>query len=84
MTKDEAVEEFKEYVMPSIREQYERDGRPDWPARREAWNNFTDMLRGDRRITMKQYNTWDHPDITSGPRRRNPVNWLSANPFGGR
>lgn len=76
MTKKEAVEEFKAHAMPWIQEQYEQDGRPDWPARREAWNNFTDMLQKEGRITMRQYETWTHPSITA-----NPVNWLSTNPF---
>jgi len=81
MTKEEAVAEFKEYVLPQVRAQYERDGVPDWPARREAWNNFTDALQKEGRITARQYDTWDHPSITS-PRKRNPINWLSRNPFG--
>lgn len=80
MTKEEAVAEFKEYVLPGIQAQYEQDGRPDWPARQQAWNDFTDMLQKDRRITMRQYETWTHPSITAGP-RGNPVNWMRPNPF---
>lgn len=79
MTKAEAVASFKEGVMPGIRDQYERDGVPDWPARREAWNNYTDMLQKDGMITMHQYSTWTHPPITSG----NPVDWSRfSNPLG--
>jgi hypothetical protein len=66
MTKAEAVAEFKECVMPYVREQYEQDGRMDRVARREAWNDFTDMLCKDRQITSRQYDTWTHPRICGG------------------
>lgn len=61
MTKKQAVTEFKETVLPAIREAYEQDGRRDVVARSEAWNNYTDMLCKDRLITTHQYNTWSHP-----------------------
>jgi len=63
MTKQEAVAQFKEYYMPAIREAYEQDGVPDYVARSEEWNNFTDYLCKDRRITNHQYSTWIHPSI---------------------
>ena len=66
MTKSEAVQEFKDYVMPGIREYFEQDGIPDWIARREGWNIFTDMLCKNNQITSEQYETWDHPAITNG------------------
>lgn len=66
--------------MPVVRERYEQDGVPDWPARREAWNYFTDMLTRDGRITQHQRDTWTYPSIAAGP-HRNPVDWLSPNPF---
>ena len=66
MNKNQAIREFKEFEMPYIRETYEQDGIPDWIARREAWNNFTDMLCKNRQITSEQYETWDHPPITNG------------------
>lgn len=83
MTKAEAVEMFKQDVMPYVRQQYESDGIPDYPARSEAWSNFVDMLQRDGEITMRQAETWDQPAITS--RSRNPisghVDWSSRNPF---
>lgn len=63
MSKADAVADFKENVMPGVREAYEKDGRPDFIARSEAWNNFTDALCKDGLITMHQYETWTHPAI---------------------
>lgn len=71
MTKQEAVRIFKRHDMAFIRERYEKDGVPDWPARRDAWNDFTDYLQREGKITMRQYETWTHPRITSGPYRKN-------------
>ncbi len=61
MTKREAVRQFKADILPAVRQQSERDGRRDLPARREAWNNWTDSLCKDRVITIRQYETWTHP-----------------------
>lgn len=61
MTKKQAVEFFREEILPVIKENYEQDGITDKPARREAWNNFTDSLCKDGQITLKQYETWDNP-----------------------
>ena len=53
---------FFEYeILPAIRFAHERDGQPDWPARREAWNNWTDSLCKDRQISDWQYENWSHP-----------------------
>ena len=65
MTRDEAIEEFEAYILPSTIKSYEWDGMPDWPARREAWNNWTDSLCKDRRISDWQYNNWSQPDCCS-------------------
>lgn len=54
MTKTEALKEFREYYMPHI-------PRGDVPRQREEWNNYTDMLCKGRRITQRQYATWDNP-----------------------
>ena len=35
--------------------------RGDFIAKREYFNNYTDMLCKDRQITEKQYNTWSNP-----------------------
>ena len=42
-----ACEYFTEEILPIIQEQYEQDGVPDYPARCEAWCNWTDMLCKD-------------------------------------
>ena len=64
MTKTEAVSLFKETVLPGIKRSEQRYGfsnRIDEVMRREAWNNFTDMLCKARTITSYQYETWVHP-----------------------
>lgn len=58
MTKREAKAEFDTLCPP---ETFRRNGRIDKPMRAEAWNNFTDALCKERRITMRQYETWTHP-----------------------
>lgn len=61
MTKVEAVREFKEHVLPHIKAKYETDGRPRYVARRTAWNDFTDYLAKDGRITEWQDYNWVQP-----------------------
>ena len=61
MTKAEAVEQFKETVLPSI---FKRHGTSDEPALSEAWNNWTDGLCKDGEITDRQYANWIGPRIT--------------------
>jgi len=60
VTKAQAVAEWREYVLPAVKERYEQGGRPDYVARSEEWNNWTDSLCKDRRITTHQYETWSH------------------------
>ena len=59
----EAVERFKENVLPYVREAYEADGQPDWPARRVAWNNWRDGLCKDYEISDWQYMNWSQPSV---------------------
>ena len=54
MTKREAIAEFREFVLPNI-------PKNDKPTRDQAWNDYTDGLCKDKRITQKQYDTWVHP-----------------------
>jgi hypothetical protein len=61
MTKKQALATFRAEVLPGVRAAYERDGRADTVARREAWNNWTDALCKDRQITSRQYDSWDNP-----------------------
>jgi len=61
MTKKQALMDFREHILPHIREAYESDRRVDVIARREAWNDYTDSLRADGMITPHQYDTWTNP-----------------------
>lgn len=61
MTKREALREFRELILPEVRRKYEADGRVDRVARAEAWSNWTDALRKERRITAHQDRTWSNP-----------------------
>jgi hypothetical protein len=58
---DRACQMFEFEILPFVKEQYEQDGEPDWPARREAWNNWTDSLCQDGLISDWQYDNWSHP-----------------------
>lgn len=61
MTKEEAERQYRDYVLPEVKKQYEQSGRIDKPARAEAWGIFIDGLCKDGQITMKQYETWEQP-----------------------
>lgn len=61
MSKAQATALFKTEVLPGVQRAYEADGKPDWPARAEAWNDFTDVLCKDRAITPGQYDRWVAP-----------------------
>lgn len=62
MNKTEATQIFRENILPDIiAHENETNGRPDKPARRQAWNDFTDGLARDGDITEKQRMTWLHP-----------------------
>ena len=57
----QACETFTLEILPMVQEAYEQDGIPDWPARREAWNNWTDSLACDEQISDWQVHNWGHP-----------------------
>mgnify|MGYP003647077505 FL=1 len=57
----DACETFTTEILPMIQEAHEQDGQPDWPARREAWNNWTDALASDGQISDWQVHNWGHP-----------------------
>ena len=61
LKKKEALRLFRSEVLPIIRDQYEQDRRIDYPARREAWNNFTDSLHRDRQISDWAADNWTNP-----------------------
>lgn len=54
MTKAEAISLFREEYSPHI-------PKGDAVMRREEWNNFTDGLCKDHRISPRQYDTWANP-----------------------
>ena len=58
MTKQEAKQEFIENVRRPILERWLQS---DFPALCEAWNNFTDRLCKEGRITARQYDRWLNP-----------------------
>ena len=58
MTKEQAKAEFIDIVKTSNIRRWKRNDRP---ALREAWNNFTDYLCKERRITPRQYDQWLNP-----------------------
>ena len=57
----DACDTFITEILPMIQEAHEQDGQPDWPARCEAWNNWTDALCKDGEISDWQYANWSHP-----------------------
>jgi len=63
MTWKQACADFKNHVLPYTIKAYEQDGQPDWPARREAWNNWTDSLCKDGQISDWQYNNWSQSPL---------------------
>ncbi len=66
MTRDEAIEQFDNYVLPVVIQLHEQDGKFDECPRSEAWNNWTDAMCKDRRISDWQYENWTHPDSCGG------------------
>ena len=57
----DACETFTTEILTMIQEAHEQDGIPDYPARCEAWNDWTDMLCKDSEISAWQYMNWTHP-----------------------
>ena len=54
MTKRQAESEWREFYLPHF-------NRQDKPMLRESWNNFTDGLLKEGRISEQQYNNWSQP-----------------------
>lgn len=61
LTKAQALSTWRKLYLPGVRAHYERDGRPDYPARSESWSSYTDDLCKGRQITLKQYESWSAP-----------------------
>jgi len=58
MTKRQAEKYFNENIKPCIWRTYTKK---DKAAMREAWNDWTDSLCKDGKITQKQYYNWTYP-----------------------
>ena len=70
MTKAQAEREFCSTFIPAFRREEARSGFPDWPGRRQAWNDWTDSLQRDGRITAKQYDSWGHPRCVESHKKK--------------
>jgi len=51
LTESQVLEQWIEYCLPAVKEQYEKDGIVDRPARRESWCNWIDYLNQDGQIS---------------------------------
>lgn len=58
MTKKEVMQEFKEFMIPAIIEQY---GTKDKTAVQAEWQWHVDSLQKNGQITEKQATTWVNP-----------------------
>ena len=63
MTSAQACEQFASEILPHMQTIYEQDGVPDWPARSETWNNWTDSLCKDGLISDWQYENWSQSPL---------------------
>lgn len=72
LTKAQFEDVFREEVLPHVIDRFERDGIPDKPARREAWNDTVDAYIRDRMLPEAAGN-WAHPRWleTWSPKRSN-------------
>jgi hypothetical protein len=62
ITRDQAIAQFKECVLPSVRKQEcENESDFDEVMRSEAWSHFTDSLCKDGQISDWQYMNWSTP-----------------------
>jgi len=71
MTRDEAIAQFERDILPLlVIEETEWQGgtwqEVDEIHRSETWNNWTDSLREDKKISDWQYDNWSHPDCCEG------------------
>ncbi len=61
MLHSQAIENFNQFILPLVQQGMEQDGEPDYVARSEAWNNWTDSLCKDGQISDWQYANWSQP-----------------------
>jgi hypothetical protein len=57
------IQEARQESIATFKSEYFQVWRHDKPALREAWNNYTDRLCKEGRITQRQYDTWLNPFI---------------------
>ena len=60
-TKREALAEWRGCCLPGVVDSYEKDGRPDYPARRLSWVAYVDALNRNGDISDRQAETWSQP-----------------------
>lgn len=58
ISKTDFDHDFKMNDLMGIAQEYEKDGVPDKPARREAYNNKVDAYQKDGLISEKKANKW--------------------------
>jgi hypothetical protein len=58
ITRQDVIDMFERDILPDIIKHY---GDKDIPAKRAAWNDFTDSLCKDGTITLYQNNSWEGP-----------------------
>ena len=63
MTWEQACEQVASEILPHMQTIYEQDGKPDWPARSETWNNWTDSLCKGGQISDWQYENWSQSPL---------------------
>ncbi len=66
MTKAEAVAEFRETILPSIRSLF---GKNDAEMAGKAWDKWLIRLQKDGRITVEQCDKWANPFYKAENRR---------------
>ena len=71
MTREEAIEEFQRDMLPFLILDEARWQGGEWSHvdaahRSETWNNWTDALCRDRRISDWQYENWSQPECCEG------------------
>lgn len=58
MTKQDAIQDFKDNILPTL-------DHTDKPLVRMTWNDYVDRLQRHGAITEKQASTWEQPKFVS-------------------
>lgn len=62
LSKSQVDSSFINFILPEIKDYYEKDGIKDIPARCEAYNNYIDNLQKNGEITENQANKYCIPN----------------------